>query len=182
MYVLVLSVQILHLVCSSFSPHGCRVGAGSDVQASEGLLRDPRAVPEHPIPPGSISVLPTPLPCLPPNKPPASCSPPHLKGGCELGGRGDSEGRDCPKGFKTFWEQAAQCLSESGRLAMPHAALSIAKWNPRPAPGSSLEPAPRCSQQPQKWFLAGCRCAGGICSHFEPALFGRAVVVWHLLE
>lgn len=121
---------------------------------------------------------------FPPSKQaPSQLLPPrHLKGGCELGGRGDSEGRDCPEGFKTFWEQAAQCLSESGRLAMPHATLSIAKWNPRPAPGSSLEPAPRCSQQPQKWFLAGCRCAGGICSHFEPALFGRAVVVWHLLE
>lgn len=72
MYVLVFSVQILHLVCSSFSPHGCRVGAGSDVQASEGLLRDPRAVPEHPIPPGSISVLPTPLPSLQTSPQPAA--------------------------------------------------------------------------------------------------------------
>lgn len=63
-----------------------------------------------------------------------------------------------------------------------HGAAGCAKCNPRPAPGSSLQPASRCSLQPQKWFLAGCRCAEGICCHSEPALFGRAVVVWHLLE
>lgn len=82
-------------------------------------------------------------------------------------------------------------LPQHGQPAMPvvpcpwcHArgAAGCAKCNPCPAPGSSLQPASRCSLQPQKWFLAGCSCAEGICCHSEPALFGRAVVVWHLLE
>lgn len=100
---------------------------------------------------GCIPPLPLTLhPCVPLSKPPASCSPPHLKGGCE------SEGRSLKPWF----------LSDRGQSGMSHATLSLTQCNLCPARASS----PLLSAASEV-VLAGRRCAGGICCHSQPALW-----------
>lgn len=84
-----------------------------------------------------------------------------------------------PKALKPLLSRQRGARASADSLACP-GALGLGKWNQLQAVPPVQLPAALSSLRSGFWL--GVDVPGGICSRSQPALFGRAVVVWHLLE